>query len=122
MRVSDYYPVIYATDFEGEIKRLTEDLGYEIKHRPNIEMLDYAILENDKNRRIDVVRSYFPADSFSEGFLGMRANVDNFDEGVTYFEKQGYSLFGEAHETESSITGLLRKGENDYIVVFHHKK
>ena len=122
MKVSDYYPVFYASDFEGEIKRLTEDLGFEVKHRPNIEMLEYAILENENNRRMDVVRSHFPADSFTDGFLGMRANVDNFEEGVSYFEKLGYSFFGEPHETEKSITGLMTKSGNEYIIVFHHKK
>ena len=122
MKVSDYYPVFYASDFEGEIKRLTEDLGFEVKHRPNIEMLEYAILENENNRRMDLVRSHFPADSFSDGFLGRRANVDNFEEGVSYFEKLGYSFFGEPHETEKSITGLMTKSGNEYIIVFHHKK
>jgi len=51
----------------------------------------------------------------------MRANVDNYDEGLAYFEKQGYSLFGTAHESESSITALLKKDDDNYIVLFHHK-
>ena len=92
-----------------------------MKHRPQIEYLDYAVLENDNKRRIDLVCSHFPADSFSEGFLGMRTNVSDFDEGMTYFKAQGYSLFGETHETDSSITALLTKNAGDYIVLFHHK-
>ena len=122
MKISDYYPIFYAEDVEAEARRFTEELGFTVKHRPKIEFLDYLVLENDKKRRIDLVCSHFPADSFKEGFLGMRANVDNFDEGRAYFEAQGYELFGTAHETASSITALLTKGDGTYIVLFHHKK
>ena len=66
--------------------------------------------------------SHFPADHFKEGYLGMRANVDNYEEGLAYFEGQGYSLFGTAHETGSSVTALLTKGDGSFIVLFHHKK
>ena len=122
MKVTDYYPIFYANDVEAEVKRYTEELGFTVKHRPDIEYLDYITLENDHKRRIDLVCSHFPADSFREGFLGMRVNVDNFEEGVAYFEGLGYAMFGTAHETEASITALLNKGERDFIVLFHHKK
>lgn len=122
MKISDYYPIFYTENIEAETKRFTDDFGFSVKHEPQIENLEYVVLENENNRRIDLVCSHFPADSFSEGFLGMRANVDNFDEGVSYFEAQGYSVFGKAHETEASITALMTKGDGTYLVVFHHKK
>ena len=122
MKITDYYPIFYAEDLEKEILRFTEDLGFEVIHRPKIEYLDYAVLENEKKRRIDLVCSHFPADNFKEGYLGMRANVDNYDEGLAYFEKQGYSVFGTAHETDSSVTALLTKGDGSYIVLFNHKR
>ena len=122
MKVTDYYPIFYAEDVEAETKRFTEELGFEVKHKPNIEFLDYVVLENGNKRRVDIVCSHFPADNFKEGFLGMRVNVDDFEEGVSYFSAQGYYIFGTAHETESSITALLTKGEGSYIVLFHHKQ
>ena len=122
MKITDYYPIFYANDIEAETKRFTEDLGFTVKHRPQIEFLDYVVMENEKGRRIDLVCSHFPADSFKEGYLGMRANVDNYEEGVSYFEARGYSIFGTAHETDSSITALLTKGDGAYLVLFHHKK
>jgi hypothetical protein len=121
MKVTDFYPIFYAEDLEAETKRFTEVLGFEVKHRPQIEFLDYVVLENKNKRRVDIVCSHFPADSFKDGFLGMRVNVDDFDEGVSYFEAQGYSIFGTAHETDSSITALLTKGDGTYMVIFHHK-
>lgn len=122
MKITDYYPIFYAEDIEKEIRRFTDDLGFEVIHRPEIENLEYAALENDKKRRIDLVCSHFPADDFRDGYLGMRANVDNFDEGLAYFEKEGYSLFGTAHETGSSITALLSNGGGGFVVLFHHKR
>ena len=122
MKVTDYYPIFYAEDIEAETKRFTDDLGFTVKHRPKIEMLDYVVLENGKGRRVDLVRSRFPADHYKDGFLGMRANVDDFAEGLACFQAQGYALFGTAHETESSVTALLTKGDGDYLVLFHHKK
>lgn len=122
MKVTDYYPIFYTEDIEAESKRFTEEMGFEVIHRPQIEFLDYVVLENEKKRRIDLVCSHFPADSFKDGFLGMRANVDDYEEGLAYFEAQGYALFGTAHETESSITALLSKGDGTYLVLFHHKR
>ena len=122
MKVSDWYPIFYAEDIEAGVKHFTEDLGFSVKHRPRLEFLDYVVLENDKHRRVDIVRSYFPADSFKDGFLGMRVNVDDFDEGVSYFKTQGYEVFGTAHEIESSVYALLTNGDGTYLVIFHHKK
>lgn len=121
MKITDCYPIFYAEDVEAAIKRFTEDMGYTVKHRPKIEFLDYVVLENGKNRRVDIVRSYFPADSFKDGFLGMRVNVDDFDEGVSYYKAKGYSLFGTAHDTGSSVVALLKKGDGSDLVLFHHK-
>ena len=122
MKVTDFYPVFYTDDIEAETKRFTEDLGFTVKHKPQIEFLDYVVLENEKNRRLDLVCSHFPADSFKDGFLGMRVNVDDFEEGVSYFESRGYAIFGTAHETESSITALMAKGDGSFLILFHHKK
>lgn len=122
MKITDCYPIFYAEDLEAEIKRFTEDFAFSVRHEPEIEFLDYAVLENEKKRRVDLVRSHFPADSFKDGFLGMRVNVDDFEEGVSYFRARGYSVFGTAHETPSSVTALLSKGDGSYLVLFHHKK
>ncbi|MBP5293873.1 MAG: hypothetical protein J6023_07095 [Clostridia bacterium] len=122
MKISDCYPIFYAEDLEAETKRFTEELGFTVKHRPKIENLDYVVLENDKNRRVDLVRSHFPADSFKDGFLGMRVNVDDFDEGVAYFKAKGYTVFGTDHETGSSVVALLSKGDGSYLVLFRHNR
>ena len=45
----------------------------------------------------------------------IRMNVDDFDEGVSYFESQGYAVFGTAHETESSVTALMTNSDGTYL-------
>ena len=120
MKISDCYPIFYAEDIEAGIKHFTEDLGFSVKHRPSLELLDYVILENEHHRRVDLVCSHFPADSFKDGFLGMRVNVDDFEEGVSYFESRGYSVFGTEHEINSSVYALLSKGDGSYLVLFQH--
>ena len=122
MKVTDCYPIFYAEDLEAGIKRFTDHFGFSVRHEPEIEFLEYAVLENEKKRRVDIVRSHFPADSFKDGFLGMRVNVDDFDEGVSYYETLGYSMFGTAHETETATAALLTKGDGEYLVIFHHKR
>ena len=122
MKVTDYYPVFYTNDVEAETKRFEEILGFKAIHRPTIEFLDYATLENENNRRVDLVCSHFPNDSFSEGYLGMRVNVDNFEEGTAYFEGLGYSMFGELHENSPVAVALFTKGDGTYIVLFCHRK
>ncbi|MBQ7670386.1 MAG: hypothetical protein IJS45_06670 [Clostridia bacterium] len=122
MTVTDFYPVFYAEDFEAEIKRFDEVFGFSVKHRPEIELLDYAVLENGNKRRVDIVRSHYPADSFKNGLLGMRVNVDDYDEGVSYFRTQGYTVFGTFHDTESSTVALLTNGSGSYLILFQHRR
>ena len=122
MKVTDYYPIFYAKDIEAETRRFTEDLGFKVIHRPKIELLDYVVMENERKSRIDIVCSHYPNDSFKDGFLGMRVNVDDFDEGMSYFGTQGYFIVGTPHETDSSVAALLTKGEGSFLVLFHHKR
>ena len=32
MKVTDYYPILYAEDIEAETKRFTEELGFSVIH------------------------------------------------------------------------------------------
>ena len=50
MKVTDFYPIFYAKDIETETRRFTEDLGFAVKHRPQIEYLDYVVLENQNKK------------------------------------------------------------------------
>jgi hypothetical protein len=57
MKVTDFYPVFYAEDIEAETKRFTEDLGFEVKHKPQIEFL---IMWFWRTKRKDALILYVP--------------------------------------------------------------
>ena len=122
MKVTGYYPIFYTNDIVREANRLKEDFGFDVEHHPEIESLDYYVLSNDYGTRIDLVQSHFPDDNFSEGIIGMHVNVSDFNEGAAYFEEQGYSLVGTVKDEEHFMTALFKRNDNDYVVIFQHKK
>ena len=123
MKVSSYYPTFFAKDIESEIKRYQEDFGFEVMHHPTIDGVDLYVLGAGDGTRITLVHADFPGFSFDEdGFIGMRVNVDDLDEGVAYFEGQGYERVPIVEETESFKLTFMKKSDRDRLLVFYHKK
>ena len=123
MKVTSYYPIFYANDIESEVKRYQEDFGFEVMHHPKAEGLDLYVLGVGDGTRINLVHlDTTDANGAEDGFYGMRVNVDNFDEGVVYFEGQGYEKATSVIETESFKAMRLKKSNGHYVVVFYHKK
>ena len=124
MKVSSYYPIFYTEDIESELKRYQEDFGFEVMHRPEIaDWLDLYVLGAGDGTRINLIHSKAPEYSLGEdGFIGMRVNVDDFDEGMAYFEGRGYKIDITTLETESFKIAPMKKGDRDCFVVFYHKK
>lgn len=121
MKVTSYYPVFFAEDLEAEAKRYTDDLGFSIVHDVEVKDLRYLILDNHGNR-LDLINTVLPNRSFSTGFYGMRANVDNFDEGMDYFKNQGLKQEGQIRENKSSKVAVLVGRDGMRVVLFHHLK
>ena len=121
MKLTSYYPVFYTDDLDAESKRYVEDLGFSILHRIRVKDLEYFILENNGNR-IDLIQFEHPFSPSATGFYGIRANVDNFDEGFEYFKNQGMVQEGAIREDDSAKTVVLIGRDGMRIVLFHHKK
>ena len=123
MKVTSYYPMFYVKDIESEIKRYQEDFGFEVMHHPDIGAIDLYVLGVGDGTRINLVHSDLPNFNFEEdGFIGMRVNVDNFDEGVAYFEGKGYEKISPVKDTETFKLIVLKKNDHDHVSVFYHKK
>ena len=122
MKVTSFYPVFHTKNIEESLKIFKEDFGLEVTHHPEIEALDYYLLADEHGNHIDLVRSHYPKDNFTDGIIGMHVNVSDFKEGQAYFEEHGYSVVGDAKDHESFIVALLKKSDNDYVVLFQHKK
>ena len=123
MKITTFNPFVVTEQVDDTIK-LFEALGFERRHtKEGIEIADRTdtvIRMKDANGfYLDVLQSEAEA---ARDTVGIRINVDDFDEGVSYFEARGYSVFGEAHETDSSVTALMTNGDGSYLVIFHHKK
>ena len=122
MKVTSYYPIFYAENLESAIKRYEEDFGFEVMHHPEVGAIDLYVLGVGDGTRINLVHVDFPEINFEDGaFMGMRVNVDDFDEGVAYFEGQGYEIFRPVRETES-FKVVVMKSERDTLILFYHKK
>ena len=121
MKVTSFYPVFYAEDLEAEAKRYTNDLGFSIVHDIEVKGMRYLILDNNGNR-IDLINTGLPFSSFATGFYGMRANVDNFDEGMEYFMKQGMKQEGKIREEKTSKSVVFVGKDGMRIVLFQHLK
>ena len=121
MKVTSYYPVFFAEDLETEAKRYIDDLGFSLIHDAEVKGFRYLILDNHGNR-IDLIYTSLPFASFTTGFYGMRANVDNFDEGLKYFTGQGLKQEGEIREEKSSKSVVLVGRDGMRVVLFQHLK
>ena len=121
MKVTSYYPVFYTENLEEEARRYTEDLGFSVVHRIDVEGLEYYVLDNNGSR-IDLIHSTLPHVSFDKGFYGMRVNVDDFDEGYEYFKSQGMIPESDIKESDSSKNVVFIGRDGTRTILFHHKK
>lgn len=119
MKVTSYYPVFFAEDLETEAERYIDDLGFSLVHDAEVKGLRYLVLDNHGNR-IDLINTSLPFASFTTGFYGMRANVDNFDEGLEYFRGQGLKEEGPVREGKSSKSVVLVGRDGMRVVLFQH--
>ena len=72
--------------------------------------------------RIDLVHTTISHLPFSSGYYGIRVNVDNFEEGLTYFKDQGMTPEGEIRETDSARSVVLIGHDGSRIILFQHMK
>ena len=123
MKVTSYYPIFYAKDIEKELKHYQKDFGFELMHHPEAEGLELYVLGVGDGTRINLVHSdNMDAGGAEDGFYGMRVNVDDFDEGIAYFENQGCEKVTSVIETESFKAIRLKKSNGEYVIIFYHKK
>ena len=123
MKVTSYAPVFYAKDVEIKLKRYQDVLGLELLHQPKTNRFDLYVLGAEDGTRINIIHSDNPAFSnMEDGFIGMRVNVDDFDEGVAFFKEQGFTEAAPVDDTESFKAIVLNMSGSDSVVVFYHKK
>ena len=122
MKVTGMFPAITCKNAEELIKFACDNFGFHIEHTPHAVISEKEsdrcyILKNENGVRFDVIQ--FDVDT---PISGMCINVDNFDEALSIFEKDGYVKKTEVVVAEKAKKALIRKGENVPILLIQHIK
>ncbi len=120
MNITAYYPVIFTKDIDSALKSYTEDLGFTKLHSFENDIHTFYVLELNGSR-VDI----FTSDNeifkdASEGFFAMRVNVRDFDEGLNYYQEQGYKIVNGPVHIEFTDFAILTRGQKDSIFLYHH--
>ncbi|MBP3891124.1 MAG: hypothetical protein J6D29_03040 [Solobacterium sp.] len=122
MKITSFNP-IYGTQNIEEALRFFEGLGFTVQHSFDKEGFSLRSLENSEGLRVEVMDSDYVRENNIEGYFSTRLNVDNLDEAIAYFEKEGAKaitpVFKEA-ETREVINYLTKNG--DLYCLVHHLK
>ena len=122
MKITGMFPAITCKNSEELIKFLCDNFGFHIAHTPQAIVSENQsdrcyILKNENGIRFDAV--HFDVD---EPICGMCINVDNFDEALSVFEKEGYKQKTEPVVVDNSKKVLIEKDTNIPILLIQHLK
>lgn len=105
MTITAYYPEVFVNDLEEALEEFKR-IGF--KHLQSIEndIMKMHIVEVNGNK-LGLYTSDIPEYQMQEGIFGMRVDVTNFEEGIEYFEGQGYkAVLGPKNEESDRIVIL----------------
>lgn len=102
MKITSLYPIYLAdaTLVQSNVDALKQ-LGFEEKHHlTEIDGTDVRVLTTDSDTRIDI----FSNDKIGgkPGLYGLRVNVDNLDEVITFAETVGFKKNSDVYTVESN--------------------
>lgn len=120
MTITAYFPVIFCDDLEASLKKY-EAMGFERLHTTeNFAMKSY-VLEINGNR-IEIFHSDMDMFKMDEGYYGMRVNVREFDEGLAYYENEGYKMIMGPFENDYAKVAILEDDKKRHIFLYYHKR
>ena len=126
MKVTSYYPEIFAKDIDKAVDSYVNDLGFTVKHRQTNGDSRYIILKNEYGDRVALVS--FPDDSIPDGIYAMRMNVRDINECIEYFLVRGYrnpgsTLRGGRHDIHGKARyEMMISPEGVRVDIVEHQK
>lgn len=122
MKVTSYYSGYHTYKFSDEMLTYFADMGMKKIHTLKFSDREVLTFENEAGQRLDVVVDDNPPAEILSARM-MRANVDNFDEGLAYFGARGFNP-KRIDELESAKTAVLINPNDPSTVIFlyQHKK
>lgn len=122
MKITSLYP-IYLADaslVEADVEALSQ-LGFEQKHHlTEIDGTDVHVLTTKSDTRIDIIST--DKVEGKPGLYGLRVNVDNLDEVVSFAETIGFKKKSEVYESESTRSVFTESENGTKIFFIEHKK
>lgn len=122
MKVTSFYPVFTAEKMSDEMLEFYADMGMKKLHSYKLANKEILVFGNEAGQRVDVVvGGAVPNENRLN--RNMRVNVDNFDEGVAYFEARGFKA-EYVHDGESArVSALVNSNDpSNIILLYYHKK
>lgn len=120
MKITAYYPVLFAKDLNAALKRY-EELGFQRLHTLDDGWVKLHVLKINGDR-VDLFTSDLPELQMKDGFYAMRVNVREFEEGLAYYQEQGYKITMGPASAPSMQLAVLENDDEDRIFLFHHIK
>ena len=120
MKITGMFPTITYKNSKELIEFACENFGFHVEHTPQAIISENQsdrcyILKNENGVRFDVIQ--FDVD---EPVSGMCINVDDFDEALSIFLKDGYIQKGEPVVVDNAKKVLIEKKENIPILLIQH--
>lgn len=116
MKVTSYYPQIYAADVDATVKQYCDDLGFTVKHTQDGDA-KLVVLQNEHGDRVDIMTL---PDGQKEGFAGMRMNVDKLEDGIDYFIVKGWRKITSIETKFSGRYCTMETKEGVKVNLVHH--
>ena len=122
MKVTSYYPAFHTYKLSDEMLAFFADMGMKKIHTFKLENREVLTFGNEAGQRLDIVADDDPPADIPSARM-MRANVDNFDEGLAYFAVRGFTP-RQIEELESAKTATLVNPADPSTIIFlyQHKK
>ena len=120
MKIKGMFPAITCKNSDELIKFSCENFGFHVEHRPHAVMSENEsdrcnILKTEDGIRFDVIQYDVDAP-----MCGMCINVDDFEEALSVFIKDGYEKVTEPVIVDNSKKALLAKVDNIPILLIQH--
>lgn len=117
MKITSYYPQFVTDDFEKALKEYTEALGFEVRHKQEVEGFKLYVLKHPCGHKVDLIEC---AD-YEPGFFAMRMNVDNLEEAIDYYIVNGGRRDETAFNRLSARYALVNMPNGKINIVQHIK-
>lgn len=123
MKITSINPVIISADADEIISFYEKNFGFRVIHKGSLISTanpteTIRVLENEDGHRLDVIR----LDSKTSTEHGLRINVDDFDEALSIYKAEGFSIMSGPVVSNTSKRVLITKRNGAPLLLMQHLK